>query len=250
MKIQGQKEKSQHVICKSWYWILKLEEDDEDAGAAFIKDQEVSEPGTPSLCITGSQQEAILKWDAFPRALSHSWHLSACACVKCLAWRVGAYVSAQRPNCLRSPATCSPLFYPYQPPPSFDWTQFLILHLKAKNAYWDPIWGWGRGREWALSRGEKHSNNTIKRRRGRAEKKKPCEGQFIKCLPSLLFSPSSTSSLSFAVCHFLFAAFLTSFFLYFSLLMLCSLSCWTDWDVPFVRPWCQIKAVVRTRFSA
>lgn len=40
MKIQGKKrKKNPYVIWKSWYWILKLEEDDEDAGAAFITDQ-------------------------------------------------------------------------------------------------------------------------------------------------------------------------------------------------------------------
>lgn len=47
-------------------------------------------------------------------------------CVECLGWRVGACVSAQRPDCLRSPATCFPLFYPCPPLPSFDWTLFLI----------------------------------------------------------------------------------------------------------------------------
>lgn len=117
MKMWGKKRKNLYAIWKSWYWILKLEGDDEDAGGAFITDQWVSERGTPSLCITGAQQEAILKWGAFPRALSHPWHLSVCACVKCLAWRVGAYVSAQRPNCLRSPATCSS----FSTPTSHHW---------------------------------------------------------------------------------------------------------------------------------
>lgn len=39
IKMQGKKKKNQYAIWKSWYWILKLEEDDEDAGAAFITDQ-------------------------------------------------------------------------------------------------------------------------------------------------------------------------------------------------------------------
>lgn len=144
-----------------------MEEDDEDAEAAFITDEWVFMWGSPSCCIRGTWQEAILKWGAFPQALSHPWHLGihAWLCVECLGWRVGAWVSAQKPNCLRSPATCFPLLHPYPFLSQFDPISHLPIHLKAQNTYWDPIWGWGREHERALSRSGKNSNNNMMKRR-------------------------------------------------------------------------------------
>lgn len=62
MKVQSTR-REERPICnlEELELDLKLEEDDEDAGAAFITDHWVSERGSPGRCITGAQQEAILK---------------------------------------------------------------------------------------------------------------------------------------------------------------------------------------------
>lgn len=78
-----------------------------------------------------------------------------------------------RPETRQPPLPCY-LFPPFLPLTTLslrrlDPVSHLPIHLKAQNAYWDPIWGWGRGAQGALSRGGKHSNNTMKRRRRRRE---------------------------------------------------------------------------------
>lgn len=115
--------------------------------AAFITDQWVSERGSPSLLHRGTRQEAILKWDAFPQALSHSWHFG-CMCVwLCVVFRVKGGGLCFRPKTRLPPLPC----YLFPPPLplltllQLDPVSHLPIHLKAQNTYWDPIWGWGRG---------------------------------------------------------------------------------------------------------
>lgn len=93
-------------IWPSWNWILKLKEDDEDAGAAFITDQWLSERGSPGRCIRSAWQEAILKWGAFPRALSHPWHLDVCARVSVHVFWVKGGGSCFRPETRLPPLPC------------------------------------------------------------------------------------------------------------------------------------------------
>lgn len=52
----------------------------------------------------------------------------------------------------KDPIASAPLLLvpPFLPLPAttvlrLDPVSHLPIHLKAKNAYWDPIWGWGRG---------------------------------------------------------------------------------------------------------
>lgn len=114
--------------------------------AAFITDQWVSERGSPSLLHRGTRQEAILKWDAFPQALSHSWHFG-CMCVwLCVVFRVKGGGLCFRPKTRLPPLPC----YLFPPPLplltllQLDPVSHLPIHLKAQNTYWDPIWGWGK----------------------------------------------------------------------------------------------------------
>lgn len=103
--------------------------------------------GSPSLLHRGTRQEAILKWDAFPQALSHSWHFG-CMCVwLCVVFRVKGGGLCFRPKTRLPPLPC----YLFPPPLplltllQLDPVSHLPIHLKAQNTYWDPIWGWGRG---------------------------------------------------------------------------------------------------------
>lgn len=82
----------------------------------------------------------------------------------------------------------------------FDPISHLPIHLKAQNTYWDPIWGWGREHERALSRSGKNSNNNMMKRRW-WKMLRAWTGDFFKWLSSFLFSLSPP-------CFFLFDALL------------------------------------------
>lgn len=132
-----------------------------------------------------------------------------------------------RPETWQPPLPCY-LFPPFLPLTTLnllrlDPISHLPIHLKAQNAYWDPIWGWGRGAQGALSRGGKHSNNTMKRRR-RWRTPRPPDRRWLQMvsLPRLFF-PFLISSLHVSLS--LLSLFLPLFFLHFcySWLMLCSL---------------------------
>lgn len=197
-------------------------------------------------------------WNEVPShrllATSDIWVcVTLCVYAQCLAWRVGACVSAQRPNCLRSPATCFLLFYPCQSSSILRLgpVSHLPIHLKAENAYWDPIWGWGRGARvgpqqgWKTQQQHDEAKEEVESEGKRWRMPGPPTGDGFKWLPGSLSSSHLIipKCLSPSLC---FVPFLL-YFSVFSSLMLCSLSsprwCW-EWDVQLAWPCCWLEADV------
>lgn len=111
------------------------------------------------------------------------------------------------------------------------------------------------GREWALSRGGKHSNNAMKRRRRWRAKERGGGCPDLRRemasngFPGSLLSFHSSSSLHVSRSALALVVPFFLLFLCFSSLMLCSLVwCW-DWDVQPAWPCCWDEAGVRTRPS-
>lgn len=152
-----------------------------------------------------------------------------------------------RPETRQPPLPCY-LFPPFLPLTTLslrrlDPVSHLPIHLKAQNAYWDPIWGWGRGAQGALSRGGKHSNNTMKRRRRRREVEdaQAPDRRWLQMASLLrLFFPFLISSLHVSLsvcCHCLCNCFSDIPFW-----------CW-HWEVKPAWPCCWEEVGVQTRPS-
>lgn len=201
---------------------MKLEEDDEDSGAAFITDHWVSERGSPGRCITSARQEAILKWGAFPQALSHPWHLGVCVwvCV-CEVFSVKGGGLCFRPETQLPPLPCY-LFPPLLHLPAvtvlrLDPVSHLPIHLKAENAYWDPIWGWGRGARvgpqqgWKTQQQHDEEKEEVESEGERWRTPRPPTGDGFKWLPGSLSSFQASSSLSVSLSLCVFSLFLSPF---------------------------------------
>lgn len=148
-------------------------------------------------------------WNEVPShrllATSDIWVcVTLCVYAQCLAWRVGARVSAQRPNCLRSPATCFLLLYPCQSSGVLRLcpVSHLPIHLKAENAYWDPIWGWGRGARvgpqqgWKTQQQHDEAKEEVESAGERWRMPGPPTGDGFKWLPGSLSSSRASLSLS------------------------------------------------------
>lgn len=128
----------------------------------------------------------------------------------------------------RDPIASAPLLLvpPFLPLPvttvlRLDPVSHLPIHLKAKSAYWDPIWGWGRGARVGPQQGWKTQQQHDQKEEVESREKKgggypnhvkDRASNFFPIFISLL--PSTTSSLF--LCHSLHAVFLITFSLFFS----------------------------------
>lgn len=157
-----------------------------------------------------------------------------CACVECLGWRVGACVSAQRPNCLRSPATSPPSSTPTHPhPPSIGPCFSFAYSFKSRKCLLRSNMGLRQGARvgpqqgWKTQQQHDEEKEEVESEGERWRMPGPPTGDGFKWLPCSLSSFHSSSSLrvSLSLCLHSVCPFFCLFspFLCFSSLMLCSL---------------------------
>lgn len=154
---------------------------------------------------------------------------------------MGAYVSAQRPNCLCSPATCSPFSTStshHRPSigPGFSFTYSFKSKMPTEIQYGVEVGGAS-----GPSAGVKNTAKTRSRGGGGEPRKKyggspNCVKDRTSNVVPVIFFFSSCPSFSFSICHFSLQSFCSLFSLFFLIdaLPTEALRCRSNWDVQSV----------------